>query len=229
MNSIRDEAIQQEAADAARSGDAFRLRDCLNRGSTLWYDWVFSSALESGDVATFQTTLDFGADINEDMGHNGTPLIAALRHNHHELLEFLFSKGVDPNKGHWGHWLPPLSVAVRYTKDIKWVQRLLEAGAKVKGSGALHFAAFQSDLARMKLLQDHGADVNEIPSFPLFGAKPSIIHTKKGTPVHWAIAGGHLGAVRLLCRYEPDLTIQDEDGATVMDCLDPFFAKLAAA
>ncbi|KAF7176012.1 hypothetical protein CNMCM7691_001187 [Aspergillus felis] len=148
MNLIQQEAIQHEAQDAAHSGNASRLRDCLTRGASMWYDCVFLLALESGDVATFKTTLDFGADINEDMGHNGTPLIAALRHNHHELLEFLFSKGVDPNKGHWGHWLPPLSVAVRYTKDIKWVQRLLEAGAQVKGSGALHFAAFQSDLAK---------------------------------------------------------------------------------
>ncbi|GFG15361.1 isoform 2 of ankyrin repeat and SOCS box protein 2 [Aspergillus udagawae] len=229
MNSVQEKAIQQEAADAARSGNASRLRDCLTRGANLWYACVFGFALESGDVTTFQTTLDFGADISEDMGHNGTPLIAALRYNHHELLEFLFSKGVDPNKRHWGHWLPPLSVAVRFTKDIKWVQRLLEAGAKVKGSGALRFAAFQSDLAMMKILLDYGADVNEIPPFPLYGAKPSIIHTKKGTPVHWAIAGEHLGAVRLLCRYEPDLTIQDEDGATVMDCLDSFIAKLAAA
>ncbi|GIJ91392.1 hypothetical protein Asppvi_010357 [Aspergillus pseudoviridinutans] len=226
MRSIQEEALQREANDAARSGNASELRDCLTRGATVWEDAVVLLALESGDIPTFQTLLDFGVSINEDMHYMGTPLISALRHHHHALLEFLFSKGVDPNKGNWGHWLPPLSVAVRFTKDIKWVQRLLDAGAKIEGTGALHIAAFRGDLARMKLLLDHGADVNEITYFRVIAF---LDYKRKGTPVHWAVAGGHLGAVRLLCRYDPDLYIQDEDGVTVMDRLDSFFAELAAA
>ncbi|GFF32228.1 hypothetical protein IFM51744_01708 [Aspergillus udagawae] len=226
MKSIQQEALQREAEDAARCAHGSKLRDCLTRGATVWENGVVLIALESGDIATFQTLLDFGVSINEDMHYSGTPLISALFHNHDALLEFLFSKGVDPNKGNWGHWLPTLSVAVRFSKDLKWVQRLLDAGAKIEGTGALHIAAFQGDLARMKLLLDHGADVNEITYLRVIAF---LDYRRKGTPVHWAIAGGHLGAVRLLCRYDPDLDIQDEDGATVMDCLDSFFAELAAA
>jgi hypothetical protein len=131
--------IQEEAKDAARSDNASKLRDSLTRGADVLDRGLILSALESGDVATFQTILDFGVDINQEMGYSGTPLISALQHNHQALLEFLFSKGVDPNKGNWGHWLPPLSVAVRYTKDTKWMHRPLDAGAKLQGRMLLRF------------------------------------------------------------------------------------------
>ncbi|KAF7128521.1 hypothetical protein CNMCM5793_003309 [Aspergillus hiratsukae] len=218
--------IQQETKDAAQSGNASKLRDCLTRGADVLDRGLILSALESGDVATFQSILDFGVDINQEMDYSGTPLISALRYNHHALLEFLFAKGVGPNKGNWGHWLPPLSVAVRYTKDIKWVQRLLDAGAKIEGTGALHVAAFRGDLARMKFLLNHGADVNEITYFRVIAF---LDYRTKEKPLHWAVAGGHLGAVRLLGRHDPDLTIQYEDVVTVIDRLDAFFAELAAA
>lgn len=45
--------IQQEAKDAARSGNASKLRDCLTRGATVWENGVVLLALESGDIATF--------------------------------------------------------------------------------------------------------------------------------------------------------------------------------
>ncbi|KAB8068841.1 ankyrin repeat-containing domain protein [Aspergillus leporis] len=214
--------LQQQAEDAAESGNASELRDCLARGATLDIG-IYLLALGNGDVATFQTILDFGGDANWDMHYSGTPLILALKHNHQALFHYLLSMNVDPNKGSLGHWLPPLSVAVRLTKDIQWIQHLLEIGAKIEGTGALHIAAFQGDLARMRLLLDHGADVNEIPFLEICAI---LNYYSKGTPVHWAIAGGHLDAVQLLLQRGADLTIRDEDGITVQERLDDFFSRL---
>ncbi|KAF7596962.1 hypothetical protein BBP40_011328 [Aspergillus hancockii] len=134
--------IQQQAEDAAEIGNASELRDCLARGATLEVG-IYLLVLGNGDVATFQTILDFGGDANWDMHYSGTPLILALKHNHQALFCYLLSINVDPNKGSLGHWLPPLSVAVRLTKDIQWIQHLLEIGARIEGTGALHIAAFQ--------------------------------------------------------------------------------------
>ncbi|KAE8355431.1 ankyrin repeat-containing domain protein [Aspergillus coremiiformis] len=216
------EQRQQQAEDAARSGNAAELRDCLAHGAILNVV-IYLLALDHGDVATFQTILDFGGDANYDMHYSGTPLILALKFNHQALFHYLLSLNVNPNQGSLGHWLPPLSVAVRLTKDIQWVQHLLEIGARIEGTGALHIAAFQGNLPRMRLLLHHGADVNEIPFLRIYAMLN--FYTTKGTPVHWAIAGGHLDAVQLLLQRDTDLAIRDEDGVTVQERLDDFFSQ----
>lgn len=174
------------------------------------------NVLQSGDVETVQVVLDAGGHINYDFELVGSPLVSALRHNHYPLLEFLFSHGADPNLGSWGHWLPPLSVAVRYTKDIKGMRVLLEKGAKIKGTGALHVAAILGCLDRMQLLLEHGADVNEIPFMSIHAF---VDYCRGGTPVHWAIAGRHPRAVKLLLDHHPDLSVRDNEGISVRDRL----------
>lgn len=213
-------AVHEEASEAALRGDAARLRRCFNNGfSTLdarVFRGVFLLALQNGDVETFQVILDAGGDINYNMGYSGTPLISALRHNHTPLLGFLFSRGVDPNIGCWGHWLPPLSVAVRYTWDMKWIKLLLEKGARIRNTGALHVAAILGNLDRMQLLLEHGADVNEIPSISVYAY---VKYHRGGTPLHWAIAGGRIEAIKLLKHHRPDMSALDNEGCSVRDRL----------
>lgn len=135
--------------------------------------------------------------MRHDLGSSGTSLISALRHHHEPLLEFLLNKrtDVDPSYGRWGHMLPPIGVAVRMNRDIKWTERLLWAGARVEVSGALHVAAIRGDIPRMRLLLQYGANFNEVPMWRVLAF---VKYNKKGTPVHWAIVGGSTEAVRLL-------------------------------
>jgi ankyrin repeat protein len=72
---------------------------------------------------------------------------------------------------------------------------LLEKGARIRGTGALHVAAILPDLDRMQLLLEHGSDVNEIPFMPVFAL---VNYHRGGTLVHWAIAGGRSEAIKLL-------------------------------
>ncbi|KIM97606.1 hypothetical protein OIDMADRAFT_181998 [Oidiodendron maius Zn] len=88
--------------------------------------------------------------------------------------------------------------------------------AEVQGSGALHIAAYRGDLERIKLLLQYGAGVNEIPEKEILAR---IGYRKKGTPVHWAIAGASTGAIQLLLEQGPDLDIVDADGISVRDRL----------
>jgi hypothetical protein len=62
-----------------------------------------------------------------------------------------------------GQLATPLAVAVRYTTDIKWIKVLLEKGAKIEVTGALHVVSIIGDLERMRLLLENGADANEVP------------------------------------------------------------------
>ena len=112
--------------------------------------------------------------------------------------------------------LGPLGVSCATKADIKWTERLLQAGAKVHGSGASHIAAYRGHLERIKLLLQYGAGVNEIPEKEIWA---QIGYRKKGTPVHWAIAGASADAVQLLLEQGPDLDIVDADGISVRDRL----------
>lgn len=178
--------------------------------------FVYLKTLQHGDIDTFQVVLNNGGDINYNLGGTGNALIIALRHQHEPLLEYLFAKDVDPSNGRFGHMLSPLGVAVRFNRNIKWTERLLQAGACLSESGALHIAAVRGDLPRMKLLLDYGADINEVTDCRILGWVP---YKKKGSPVHWAIQGGSAEAVRLLLERGPDLDALDEDGISVRDRL----------
>ena len=112
--------------------------------------------------------------------------------------------------------LPPVGVAVRMNRNISWAERLLQAGARLNETGALHIAVIMGDLPKIKLLLSYGADINEVPTCTILGF---VWYNKQGSPVHWAIHGGSVDAVQLLLRYHPNLDILDEYGVSVRDRL----------
>lgn len=220
MSTPESPPVQDEAEKAAATKNTSLLQDCFNKGALVEETFVYLKALEHGDIATFQVILDNGGSIDYNLGAMGNALISALRHQHDPLLEYLFAKRVDPSKGRWGHMLPPIGVAVRFNRSIKWTERLLQAGARLGDSGALHIAAIRGDIPRMKLLLEYRADVNEVPSCKILG---SVFYNKKGSPVHWAVQGGSTEAVGLLLDRGLDLDVLDEDGISVCDRVKEFY------
>ncbi|KAI9932280.1 hypothetical protein MW887_009791 [Aspergillus wentii] len=190
--------LQQEAKEAAFQGDVATLQRCFENGLSAMDKKVYLNALQNGDVKTFQVILDAGGDINFTMGYSGSPLISALRHKHQNLLEFLFSRGVDPNMGTYV---------------------MLEKGARIEGTGALHIAAILGNINLMRLLIKYGADVNEIPFLHVVAF---VDYHREGTPLHWAIAGGHAEAVELLLEHHTDLNMVDVEGVSASDRLSEF-------
>ncbi|ODM20248.1 hypothetical protein SI65_03301 [Aspergillus cristatus] len=208
-------SVQDEAENAAAAGNATQLQECFSRGAQV-DTFVYLKALQNGDVDTYKVILDNGGHIDYNLGTSGNALISALRHHHDPLLEFLFANSVDVNNGRWGHMLPPVGVAVRINRNIKWTERLLQAGARLNETGALHIAAVMGDLPKIELLLSFGADINEVPACTIMGF---VWYKKKGSPVHWAIHGGSAEAVQLLLQHQPDLGVLDEDGVSVYDRL----------
>jgi ankyrin repeat protein len=208
--------LEREAELAAKAGDAAKLRECLDKGARFG-TFVYMYAVASGDVDTFRAILDHGGDINYCLGGmSGSPLINSLEHKHDALLEFLFAQGVDPNQNLRGPMLGPLGVSVSCNIDVKWTERLLQAGARVEGSGALHIAAYLGSLPKMRILLQHGANVDEVPERRI---SAQLGFNKKGTPIHWAIAGGSTDAVLLLLEHGPNFDVVDWEGVSVKDRL----------
>ena len=102
-------------------------------------------------------------------GYSGTPLVCASAFAKAPLIEYLLSRGADPNIENcgWGHFqLKPITAAVEgWMKDVdaaKAVGILLEGGARWEGSGALQVAAREGKVECVRMLVGSGVDVNEV-------------------------------------------------------------------
>lgn len=126
---------------------------------------LLRTAAVSGSVGLCVDLIHRGADADEVGPSGDTPLVEALVHDHHTLVEFLVAEcTIDVNKGHDRAGRPPLCVAVAQNKP-EMVRLLLEAGADPDAYGGaipnLHAALTHGEthsIAIVRLLLDHGAD-----------------------------------------------------------------------
>ncbi|KAJ5167588.1 uncharacterized protein N7482_003182 [Penicillium canariense] len=92
------------------------------------------------------------------------------------------------------------------------------------GIGFTGYPHLVSPCERMHLLLEHGADVNEITFMDViaFVDYHGAGYHAGGTPLHWAIAGGHARAVKLLLDLHADLSVLDKEGISAGDRLAEF-------
>ena len=120
-----------------------------------------------------------------------TPLIVAIYHRNHSVVQFLLQRGADPNKAitDQNREITPQLIASLH-KNVEAAQLLLNGGAyidrtEVRGGTALHFAARIGDIIAVRLLIEGGADPNKIDD----GGETSLSHASRL---------GHMGA-RYMC------------------------------
>ncbi|ROW10101.1 hypothetical protein VMCG_02079 [Cytospora schulzeri] len=124
-----------------------------------------------------------------------------------ELGELLIIAGTDPLGLDVDNWLP-IHVASRSGNvqmlELLWKhnQESIEASAD-DGSTPLHFGIKCCELASIRWLMEHGANGN---------ARGPLKHT----PLMMAAYGGSDEPVRILCGYNCDAKMTDEDGGTAL-------------
>lgn len=149
-------------------------------------------------------------------------------------MRWMLEHGAEPN-------VPPLLgkkvdllalAAASYQPST--VKLLVEHGARIKGSQALHAAAttsaieidegnFQSVPSRveiLKILLDHGADVNEMEVDPKALGRPRASYT--GTPLHRAVKDGSVEAVQCLLAHGADVSSPSWSGLTAMETVQMY-------
>ena len=117
-----------------------------------------------------------GHTVNSD---NPLPdlLVRAVVSGHLETVNYLLSKGVDPDAACKHGYLALYLAAFHGHCDV--VQALLVKGAAINGSRALIAASLAGSLEIVELLLAHGAD-------------PNIqFHHNGYTALHWAAISGH--------------------------------------
>ena len=128
-------------------------------------------AIESNDLSTFMAlaaslphVIEF--DLGPGGGHPLDKTVGSARNGipygdtRTPLLAFLLENGADPNKptGARMHRLGRAAGAGSLTA----VRLLLQHGATIAGSGALHMAAKNGKVDVLELLLEHGANINEL-------------------------------------------------------------------
>ena len=140
-------------------------------------------AFAEGLQACVALLLEAGADANQTVGsrwppaslqapdaaHPLSPLYgAAGAHHHAGITRLLLAAGANPNDG---------ESLYHALGSLECTRLLLEAGARVPGTNALHRVLDLDDLPALQLLLAHGADPNE----PLGGSAPGAV------PLLWAV------------------------------------------
>ncbi|MCJ1287076.1 Ankyrin-2 [Xylographa opegraphella] len=216
----------QEALEAATAaGDVQTIAWILNtfpeakaalRTDSEFTDNLLYTAIANGSGKVVKALLDGGIDPNTDYDYLGDALIYAVRQKHKEVVEVILDAGYQLNdvSKAWAGTVSPLAAAALVDTDTPAMTEILLAhGTVIKQTLALHTAARAGNLITMTFLLDKGADINELPEVDdrTYGCEDLL-----ATPLHHAVDGEHLEAIKLLLDRGADVSIVDRKGRTLL-------------
>ncbi|KAJ6631870.1 ankyrin repeat-containing domain protein [Mycena sp. CBHHK59/15] len=104
-----------------------------------------------------------GWDLNDGVGHSGTPLQTAASRDHVPLAKWMLDHLADSN-----YFIPNILYTTLVTacksSSLPMVELLLAHGAVVQNSGAMQEAAASGRMDVLTLLLERGADISEVPT-----------------------------------------------------------------
>ena len=202
----------------------------LSRGTDVnaigyYYGTALTAAARCGYISMVQKLLDAGAEVNALGGRWQTALRAALVGGHEAVVETLLYHGADMEiqltqqelhiNGSEEILDNILGLGVQ-SGSLSIVKTLLKHGANAvhDETETLHpliLAAHQGSVAIVQELLDAGAPVN-IPG----KKRPPVkyIQAEYASPIHAAVARGHLDVIRLLLSRGPDIETNVEGSGT---------------
>lgn len=124
------------------------------------------NAAKKGDIAKLKKLLASGEDVNSRDRNRSTPLLEAVRANQAEAVGVLIEAGAELNAGDKYGATPVFTAATHGSIEV--LERLLQAGADpnycdpndYSEHPPLHMACNRKHFEAVKLLVQHGADVN---------------------------------------------------------------------
>ncbi|ORY03130.1 ankyrin repeat-containing domain protein [Clohesyomyces aquaticus] len=246
LSSMLNKAAVAGSSDTVRYLLSFAHTHDVPYEKLLLRDCIGSAISSNNNVAVFKELLAVKADIIDfDMGHSGTPLSQAVAGNRNAplysadrtpLVRFLLEGGADPNRIQAPYDAPGayLQDAVRRS-SLEVIELLLQHGARIEQSSAMHRAAEKGRIDVMELLLERGADVNEqlvknvwysasyrtkfkkengIVSDVSDDPRPKWSHE---TPLHYSVLHRQVEATAWLVKNGADANIADSKGWTPRD------------
>ncbi|KAN0116931.1 ankyrin [Hyaloscypha variabilis] len=216
---------------AARDGHAAAVSTLLSFASqqglkpmSVIMRWAVDRAINNGHAAVFEVMISADPKVvTFPLGHGNLPLVQAVKRRKTDVVAVLLQHGANPirtDKKVVSYGLSLLSFAAR-AEGPRMTELLLKHGVSVPCSGALHTAANRGALDTMRLLMQHGADVNELlPADTLPQFQKSLYSS--WTPLHFAASGGQGDAMELLERKGARKDVRDVDGKTPEQLLEEY-------
>jgi uncharacterized protein len=218
--------------DAVRSGDSQAVSRLLQQkadpnaaepdGTT-----ALQSAAYRNDLEMVRLLLRAGAKAGAVNAYGASALSEAARNGNAAMIEDLLRAGADPNAAMDGGE-PPLLTAAR-AGSAAAARALLAHDAQVnvkdgwKGQTALMWAAAGNHAEIVKILVDHGADLNAVSTaWPIETPRPSngniVSKRPRGalTALLFAAREGAIDAVRVLAASGTDLNLTEPDGTNAL-------------
>ena len=185
--------------------------------------WAVQKPINDGHAAVFEALASADPTVvHFPLGHGRLPLDEAVKRRQTEVVAVLLQHGADPKlhkAAGWSYSLSLLSLAAR-AEGTRMTELLLDHGVSVACSGALHLAAELGALDTMRLLIQHGADVNE--RLPEDTLPPTYLQSLRSswTPLHFAASKGQVHAMKLLESNGAQSDAKDENGMTPAQLLE---------
>ncbi|KAH7409790.1 ankyrin repeat-containing domain protein [Phaeosphaeria sp. MPI-PUGE-AT-0046c] len=153
--------------------------------------------------------------VSTQINHGAMPLFEAVRQRKTAMAAVLLELGADPFQPFDhpitspGAYRSSLMYFAAYSDGPRMTEMLLECKLPIAGTSALHNAAKREALDIMRVLIQHGADVNE-------ALKP----WRRWTPMHFAASEGRLEAMKMLEENGARLDVEDQSGKTPKQLLE---------
>jgi hypothetical protein len=162
--------------------------------------------------------------LNVPIGHSDMlPLYEAVRLRKTDVVAVMLELGADPLHPTIGEtegtFHKSLMSHAAMSRDPRMTEMLLERNTPINHTGALYTAANFGDLDTMRLLMQHGADVNEVLSNSW----------DSWTPMHFAATKGQADAMELLEQNGARSDAKDNDGKTPAQVLQEVLEGLRHA
>jgi ankyrin repeat protein len=165
------------------------------------------SAAQEGNDDLVRTLLAHGAK-RENRGKFGGPLVLAAENGHLSTVKILVAAGADVNAT--DNYNSVLGRALHHPQIVRF---LIEKGADVhqitigkEDLTPLMWAAYQGELASVKLLLDHGASID----------RQTERDYKSYTALMMAAMNGQADVVALLIKRGAKLNLRDREGKTAL-------------
>jgi ankyrin repeat protein len=112
------------------------------------------------DLDSIKLLMEKGADIEGVPSSGWTSLQTSIRDNRREIFEWLLAHGANPNHQGTNY---PIWTAIE-CRRVDYIEPLIKAGADLKLiPGLIELTTWQNNLDIIKMLVNHGCDVNETP------------------------------------------------------------------
>ncbi|KAL1883282.1 hypothetical protein Daus18300_000340 [Diaporthe australafricana] len=180
---------------------------------------TINKIIRGGHAAVFRALASADPKlVNFHIHHGIRPLYEAVRLRAPEVVAVLLECGADPfhpvepSKQIGGYPSSLLSRAA-FATDPRITEMLLEHGLPIPQSAAIHAAARCGRLDTMRLLMEHGADLNEV-----------LPNWLGWTPMHFAGAKGQVDAMKWLEHKGARSDLEDKNGKTPARLLEQWNA-----